>query len=85
MTAASLATNVKTVQAIGDNILATIAGLDPAVAPEAALAGVALDLTAEMVAAALMAWSDASGQPITAETIAALLPNPTPLTEPDSQ
>lgn len=38
---------------------------------------------AQLAADAISAWSKASGQPITPETVAALMPNATPLTPPD--
>jgi hypothetical protein len=43
-----------------------------------------LPIISELVSVALNAWSKANGQPITPETIQALLPNPNPLTPPDA-
>lgn len=82
MTAAQVAADVTAAQAIGDSILTTVSAVDPAADLPAAEAGAILNLTASLVAAALTAWSNASGTPITAETVAALLPDPTPLDAP---
>jgi len=84
MDATTIATYVREGQAIGDQILSTVAGVDPGVALPAATAGVVLDLTAQLVVKALTAWATASGTPISAESIIALLPDPAPLTEPDA-
>lgn len=62
--------------------VATLEALDPAVAPEAEVAKLAFNIASDLVSKALTAWSNASGQPITVETVTALLPNSTPLTAP---
>lgn len=82
MTAAQVATDVNAVQSIGNSILTTVAGVDPAADVPVAEAGAILNLTAGLVTAALTALSNASGTPITAETVMALLPNAVPLPEP---
>jgi chemotaxis protein CheY-P-specific phosphatase CheC len=82
MTAAQVAADVTAAQAIGNTILDTVSAVDPAADVPAAEAGAILNLTGQLVSAALTAWSNASGTPITAETVAALLPNATPLPEP---
>lgn len=83
MTAAQVATAVQEGQDVADTILETIEGLNPAVAVPAGAAQTILDLTAQLVQKALAAWSSASGQPITVESVQALLPNPAPLDPPD--
>lgn len=82
MTAAQLTTDVTAVQGVATTILSTIESVDPAVDVPASEASAALALVAQLVTAALTAWSNASGTAITAETITALLPNSTPLPEP---
>jgi len=62
--------------------LVTVEGLDPGLAVPAEIAIAILPVVEELVAAALTAWSNASGQPITVETLTLLLPNPTPLDPP---
>jgi hypothetical protein len=49
--------------------------------PAAAIAGV-VDLTSLLAQKAVATFSAASGTPITAESVMALLPNPAPLTPP---
>lgn len=83
MTAAEVATAVQEGQDVGDAILETIEGLNPAVGVPAEVAQQVIDLTSQLVQKALNAWSSASGQPITAESVQALLPNPAPLDPPD--
>jgi len=81
-TVQQVTTAITSAQAIGDTVLKTIEGIDPAVDVPAESAGTILDLTAQLVTAALTAYSAASGTPIDATTIAALLPNATPLSAP---
>lgn len=83
MTAAQVATAVQEGQDVADTILETIEGLNLAAAIPAGAAQTVLDLTAQLVQKALAAWSSASGQPITAESVQALLPNAAPLDPPD--
>ena len=82
MDTGTVTTVVNEIKTTADTILATIESFVPGVAGEAAIAQGIVDLAGVMVGKALAAWSTASGQPITAETIAALLPNATPLTPP---
>ena len=82
MTAAQLTTDVTAVQGVATTILSTIEAVDPAVDVPAAEAAAALALVAQLVTAALTAWSNASGTAITADSITALLPDSTPLPEP---
>lgn len=71
----AIATVVKEVQAVGDQILEVVDVVEPGVALPAELAEKILDLSGEMLTKALTAWQAASGQPITAESIAALMPS----------
>lgn len=82
MTAGQVAADVNAVKSTGDAILAAIEGADPALDVPAESAGAVLDLVAELFNAAATAWSNASGQPITKETIAALIIPDTPLPDP---
>jgi hypothetical protein len=77
-TVAQVSTYVSEVAGSADLILTTIETLDPAIAPEAAL----VEEIAKLAAKGLAAWSASSGTPITAESVLALLPNPTPLSPP---
>jgi hypothetical protein len=79
MDLSALATDITAVQGVAGTILSTIEAVDPAVALPAATAGTVVGLLGDMVTAALTAWSNASGIPITVESVTALLPNPTPL------
>lgn len=81
-TAAAVSTDITSATTIANTILATIEAVDPAAELPAAEAGTVIDLTASLVTAALAAYSNASGTPINATTIAALMPDPTPLSEP---
>lgn len=82
MTAAQVQADVTAAQNAGNTILTAIATVDPAVALPAETADQVLELTAALVGAALTAYSNASGTPITAASVQALLPNATPLTDP---
>lgn len=82
MTTAQIQADITAAQAVGNTILTTVATLDPAAAVPAATAEAVLALTASLVSAALNAYSNASGIPITVASVQALLPNSTPLTEP---
>jgi hypothetical protein len=79
VTAASVASDIQVVQGFSDAILQTISGLDPGVALPAEATEAILATAAQLVTAALTAFSNASGTPINATTIAALMPNPEPL------
>jgi hypothetical protein len=74
---------INEVKLAGDTILSTLETVDPAVALPAATAEQVLNLVADLVGKALTAWSAASGVPITVESVQALLPNQTALTQPD--
>jgi hypothetical protein len=75
----TLATDVTEVQTVAGSILATIEQADPAVGVPVEVAEQAVTLLGDLVSAALTAWSNASGIPITVESVTALLPNATPL------
>lgn len=81
-TVAQVTSDITATQAVSNTILETIEAVDPAVELPAAAVGTVIDLLAELVTAALTAYSNASGTPINATTIAALMPNPTPLSAP---
>jgi hypothetical protein len=67
---------------IAEQGLKTAETFDPAITPEAAIVGAVLPIAEQLLTAALNAWSNASGQPITVATVTALLPNQTPLDKP---
>jgi hypothetical protein len=81
MTAAEVAAAIAEIQADSSSVLAIVEAADPAF--EAPI-GVA-ELLASLAAKALAAWSKASATPITEASVAALMPNPQPLTPPDAQ
>jgi hypothetical protein len=83
-TAATLTTIVTDIQTDGNAILALLSGIDPAVAPEGAVADALLNLFAGLAQKGLAAWSASAAVPITTESVAALLPNATPLSQPSS-
>ena len=66
-----------------DTALQTIGAVAPGTALEAGAAQLVVDELLKLASNALVAWSAASGVPITVESVQALLPNQTPLTEPD--
>ena len=76
-------TIITEVQTTADTILQTIKATDPNLTAPTSQTQAIVDLTAVLVASALSAWSAASGLPITPESVAALMPNATPLTAPD--
>lgn len=84
MTAQDVSTTITEVQATADTILTVIGNTAPAVAGEAALSEEVLNLIAELASKALAAWSASSGIAITPESVAALMPNTTPLSSPDA-
>lgn len=83
MNSAAISAAITEAQAVGNTILGTLAAVDPAVAAPAATAEVILNLVAELITKAFDAYENASGTPITVESIQALLPNQTPLSAPD--
>lgn len=82
MTTATLAGDIGVVQGVGQTILSTLEAIDPAVEVPAETASAILTELGNLVSGALTAWSNASGRPITVETVLALLPDPAPLPEP---
>lgn len=82
MTAGDVSTAVTDIQDTGDLILAAVEGVDPGAAVPAEKAGSILDTLSQLAQKALAAWSVASGQPITPESVLLLMPNSTPLTPP---
>ena len=65
-------------------VLAIIGAVDPEIAGETAATSGVLAILAGLVTKALTAYAAAADTPITPETVAALMPNPVPLTEPDA-
>jgi hypothetical protein len=63
-------------------VLETIAAVDPAVAIPVATAEGIVSLVGGLITKALLAWSAASGTPITQASVLALLPDNTPLVAP---
>jgi hypothetical protein len=84
ITVEQITAGIAEVQAVGDQILVTIEGLAPGVALEAGTAETVLNLLAQLVTKAITAFSAAANTPITPESIAALMPDSTPLSAPDS-
>ncbi|HXF12239.1 MAG TPA: hypothetical protein VN517_03740 [Terriglobales bacterium] len=84
MSSTDVATAITEGQAIGDEILESIAALAPGVAVPAALAEAILNLLAKYVGKAIVGYNAAAAVPITADSILALLPNQTPLSAPDA-
>lgn len=82
MTAQELIDDISGAAGVSEQILELIAGLDPDVAIPAAILEKLLPLLVTYLSKGLTAWSNASGTPITVETVMALLPNPDPLTPP---
>lgn len=82
MDSGTVVTVIAEVQVVGDEILETLAGFAPGVAVPAEVAETVLNLLAKYVTKSITAFSAASGTPITAESIMALLPNADPLTPP---
>lgn len=81
MTAADVAASITEVKGVADSILEELEPV-PAVGADALIAQNVLDLLSDLASKALLAWSGASGTPITVESLQALLPNSTPLTPP---
>lgn len=78
MTAAEIAAAIAEIEADSSSVLGLIEGLDPALTAPIGIA----ELLASLAAKALTAWSNASGMPITAASVLALMPDETPLTPP---
>ena len=79
-TASEILSIVQEVEQIGNEVLSEVSALDPALELPAA----AIEAIEGLATAALQAWTQASGTPITVASVQALLPNPTPLTPPTS-
>jgi chitinase len=82
MTVGQIATDIGAVVDTGNAVLIAIEGADPAIELEAAAAANVLNVLADLVEAALAAYSNAGGTPITLASVQALMPNATPLTPP---
>lgn len=78
MTVADVSALVTQADGVANVILESLAQADPEVAVPAHIA----EQVALLVSKGLAAYAAASGRPITPATIAALMPNPTPLTPP---
>lgn len=77
-TVSQVATDVAEIGAIANSILQAASAVDPALeAPAETVA-----LLSDLVTKAVAAFAKASGQPVTAASIEALMPNATPLTPP---
>ncbi len=77
-----IASSITEISGIADAILKALETI-PAIAGPAAVADEIVVLVAELASKAVTAWSQASGTPITVESLNALLPNPVPLSAPD--
>jgi hypothetical protein len=84
VTTADVTATVTEIQATGDSVLEIVAAAVPGVALEAGAAEQVLNLLATLVGKALTAYAAASGTPITAASVLALLPDATPLSPPDA-
>jgi hypothetical protein len=82
VTAAEFIAQMETVVALAEQGLGIAAKLDPAADIPLASIGAIVPVVESLAEAAINGWSQATGTPITAASIAALLPNPTPLTPP---
>lgn len=67
-----------------DTVLTTIGAVDPGVALPATAAQLIVDELLKLASSALLAYSAASGVPITVESVQALVANTTPLSAPDA-
>jgi uncharacterized YccA/Bax inhibitor family protein len=79
-TAGAVLNVVQEIEQVANEVLAGIEALDPALA----LPVTAITALEGLAQAAITAWSQASGVPVTVASVQALLPNPTPLTPPTS-
>lgn len=82
MTAAEFIAQMETIVALAEQGLGIAAKLDPAADIPLAAIGAIVPVVESLTEAAINGWSQATGTPITVETVTALLPNPTPLTPP---
>ena len=67
-----------------DTVLSTLGAVSPGVAVPAASAEFILDELLKLATSALLAYSAASGVPITVESVQALVANSIPLSAPDA-
>ena len=84
MTAAEFIQQMENAVSLGEEALGVVAELDPAAELPIATVGLIAPIVEKLVEAAINGWSQASGTPITVESITLLLPNPTPLTPPSA-
>lgn len=84
MNTTTVTSTIAEAQAIGDEILATLEIVVPGTAVPDALAQKLLDLISKYAQTAIAGWSAASGTPITPESVAALMPDQTPLPDPST-
>jgi hypothetical protein len=82
VTAAEFIAQMETITALAEQGLGIAAKLDPAADIPLAAIGVIVPVVEQLAEAAINGWSQATGMPITVETITALLPDATPLTPP---
>lgn len=83
MTVLEFTTALTEVEALAQSALKTVSAIDPELEAPIVLTADVLALVSSLVTTALTAWSAANDQPITVDTVQALLPNVTPLTPPD--
>jgi hypothetical protein len=84
MTAAEFIAQMETITALAEQGLGIAAKLDPAADIPLAAIGAIVPVVEALAEAAINGWSEATGTPITVESITALLPNPIPLTPPSA-
>jgi hypothetical protein len=82
MTAAEFTQQMQTITALAEQGLGVAAKLDPAADIPLATIGAIVPIVESLAEAAINGWSQATGTPITVESITALLPNPAPLDKP---
>jgi hypothetical protein len=78
MTAGDVANAITEIQQDSSAVMGLVTELDPALEAPIGIA----ELLATLAAKALAAWSASSGTPSTAESVAALMPDQTPLSAP---
>lgn len=83
-TAAEVQAIIEEIQAGSDVVLTTLGTVVPSEEIPASKASAIVDLISDLATKALAAWSAAANNPITVESVQALLPNQTPLTPPTS-
>ena len=78
---ATITTTVQEIQATGDLVLKTLAGI-PAIGTASTAAESILDITAQLLESALKGLKTAQGTAITVASVQALLPDQTPVAPP---